>query len=82
MATRCYVFFCDSCAFEFEEAVNWNEIVGYKPPCKMCKSNKEVYRNYSSEKVMFDDAQPRTLGELADRNSKKLGIEINGNQEN
>lgn len=80
MAIRSYMFFCESCAFEFEEAVNWNEIIGYKPPCKMCKSNKEVFRNYGSEKVIFDDNQPRTLGELADRNSKRLGIEIHGKE--
>lgn len=74
MAIRIYSFNCEHCALEFEEAVDWNKIIGYTPNCKMCGLNDRVYRNYSSEKVMVDDNKPKTLGELADRNSKQRGI--------
>jgi hypothetical protein len=71
---REYSYFCEKCNFEFTEWYNWNTVAQQKPDCKMCKSNKQVYRNFGADKVIIDDGVPKTLGVLADRNSKNKGI--------
>lgn len=75
MATREYEFICDKCQYEFSKYYDWNKIE--KPFCPMCDSD-DTYRNFGAEKVIVDDGCPRTLGALADRNSKAKGIKIDG----
>lgn len=72
---REYCFSCEKCAYEFSKEYDWDKI--YKPTCPNC-SSVEVYRDYSREKVITDDCVPKTLGALADKNSKMKGIKING----
>lgn len=70
MALREYIFFCEQCAYEFSELVDWNDISGFKPKCSMCKKNKYVVRSYSSERVSGDTG-PKTVGMLADKQAAK-----------
>lgn len=70
MALREYIFFCEKCAYEFSEFVDWDNISKYKAKCGMCKSSKKVVRSYSSEKVSGDTG-PKTVGMLADRQANK-----------
>lgn len=70
MAIREYRFFCEKCSYEFSDYCDWEQIKNYKPSCTMCKSNKEVYRNYAAETVGINPG-PKTVGMLADLNSQK-----------
>jgi len=76
MALRPYVFFCENCNYEFEEYIDWADIAGYKPACNMCRTNKDVYRQFGAEKIMARDNNPRTVGALADKNAKNKGIQL------
>lgn len=73
---REYSFLCNKCSYEFSQSYDWNKVK--KPRCPMCKTNKQVYRNFGAENVIIDDNVPKTLGALADKNSKSKGIIIDG----
>lgn len=70
MALREYIFFCEKCAYEFSEFVDWNEISNFKPKCNMCKKKKNVVRSFSSERVSGDTG-PKTVGMLADKQASQ-----------
>lgn len=75
MGIRTYSFCCDSCSYEFCQEVDWNLIQKYKPECPQCNS-KKVFRDYNSDRVIFDDGVPKTIGMLADRHAKEKKIDF------
>ena len=79
MAYREYCFYCGKCDISFNKSVDWDEIQDYKSICHKCKSNKDVFRDFGKEGIQVSDLlnnNPKTLGALADINSKKQGIQL------
>lgn len=76
MAIREYAYQCNDCDYKFTEFLDWNHVDTYKPRCPHCKKNG-VYRDYGAERVSVDDGNPKTVGALADKHAKEMGIQIN-----
>ena len=70
MAIREYFYFCEKCAYQFSDYCDWDKVAANKPRCAMCKSNKEVFRDFAAENV-GGNAGPKTVGALADLNSAR-----------
>lgn len=69
-----YTFECDpdsnGCGCIFEVVKQMDEITDYKPKCPNCNKKKNVIRNYSADNVLTNDGQPKTLGMLAEKNTR------------
>lgn len=76
-----YVFRCENCNHSFELQYSIKKISGAHPKCSLCKKNKSVYRDYQAENVSHYDSTPRTVGTLAERNSKRLSDEAKTKQQ-
>lgn len=61
-----YCFVCEKCNDKFSEFLPVSKC-SEKPICSKCKSNKKVYRDYSSENKTLDI--PKTVGSFLDRTS-------------
>jgi hypothetical protein len=70
MAIREYRYVCEKCSYEFSDFCDWADVANYNPACSMCRSNKNVCRDYGAESVGIDTG-PKTVGMLADLNTTK-----------
>lgn len=72
-----YTFECDKCKSVFSITVSIQEYdtVLNKLKCPSCKSSK-VYREYACDNVHGHVNEIRTLGQLAEVNTKKYGSEL------
>ena len=79
MAT--YTFKCykddGGCDYLFEIICSVNDYTGKNPSCPKCRKRKPVSRCYDIDlaQISFQETQPRTLGALADKNSRKLSTD-------
>lgn len=71
-----YTFQCKSCNFQFNEfwQVSQYDKKIKKLKCTSCGS-KDVYRNYIEDNVYGGVREVKTVGQLAERNEKRLGKE-------
>jgi hypothetical protein len=51
------------------------EAPNLKPRCPKCRKSKPVNRNYAAEASNVRDATPKTVGELALRNSERMSAD-------
>jgi hypothetical protein len=70
-----YCFQCykseKGCGHRFDIVCTMNEISGLVPNCPKCNKTTTVFRDYESERVAPYDPTPKTLGSLAEANTKK-----------
>ena len=69
-----YSFHCEKCSYDFSEL--WS-ITSYEDRlktvcCPECHSNK-VYRDYQEDSVVVSYHEVKTIGQLAEKNTKKMG---------
>lgn len=74
-----YCFECYSedggCGYQFTLLASMNDITTISPDCPKCKKTKPIARNYQAEGVNVNDATPKTLGALADKNARTLSAD-------
>jgi ABC-type transporter MlaC component len=74
-----YCFECyeseSGCGHKFDVVCEMSEIIGLKPKCPKCRKKSTVFRNYENEQVTPYDPTPKTLGSLAEQNTKKYSKE-------
>lgn len=59
------------CGELFTISCSMDKISELTPKCPNCKNKKAVARNFSGDIYIFDGS-PKTVGSLADRNSKNM----------
>jgi putative FmdB family regulatory protein len=64
-----YDYSCKSCEYVFEAKHGFNEDA---PPCPECGKNK-LEQIINEAPLVFIKGEPSTIGQLADRNTKKMG---------
>jgi putative FmdB family regulatory protein len=64
-----YDYSCSSCEHIFEARHGFNEDA---PPCPECGKNK-LEQIINDAPLVFIKGEPSTIGQLADRNTKKMG---------
>lgn len=64
-----YPFSCDSCQHVFEV---WQKMNDIRPTeCPSCSCSGCITRNYSSIATIIDASQPKTIGDLANKNTEE-----------
>ena len=64
-----YDYSCKSCEYVFEAKHGFNEDA---PPCPECGKNKPE-QIINEAPLVFIKGEPTTIGQLADRNTQKMG---------
>ena len=64
-----YPFSCDSCQHAFEV---WQKMNDIRPTeCPSCGCSGCLTRNYSCISAIMDSSQPKTIGDLANKNTEE-----------
>ena len=77
-----YSLYCDDCLQEIEIECKISEYDSRMKQiiCPSCSSRK-VYRNYESDNIYSTIKEVKTLGQLAEKNTKKMGGKLKEEQE-
>lgn len=69
-----YSFYCDECSNSFSEfwSISLYEDKLKSASCPKCNSSS-VYRNYSEDNMVVSYHEITTIGQLAEKNTKKMG---------
>ena len=68
-----YDLICDNCNFQQELEQSIHEAL--PTVCPQCKG-ETLRQDYASKSFIVQDADPKTVGQQAERNAKKLGSEM------
>ncbi len=74
-----YIFECyeekGGCSHTFELIATMGEASSLAPKCPKCNKKKPVARSYRLQTITVRDNTPKTLGELATKNAKRLSTD-------
>lgn len=73
-----YNFYCEKCKakFDLECRISEYDQIFKNIDCPNCSSTDSIYRDYNADNIYSTIREIRTVGQLAEHNTKKMGSKL------